>query len=176
MAEGIFITLSSYRERIIEIADVKSRIRDAFDMIARKRSPHAFAVGKNEQRMIDHAEEKGITLGSEELYYTAKALSHPVRDSKQEVGLALPKEDYVNFPSQRAGMRLYWDSEGGGAYVYTDFKKKFIVKPNQEIKVRDANGKRSKIKSVCLITGGKVTDKSEFNKTNYERVYRKRKR
>ena len=89
MAEGIFITLASYRERIAEAVKIKNRIRESFEMIKNKRAPQAFSVGKNEQRMLDHAKDKGIILGSDELYYTAKALSHPVRDAKQKAGVVL---------------------------------------------------------------------------------------
>lgn len=59
-------------------------------------------------------------------------------------------------------MKKFWD---GDAFVYTDYKVKFIVKPNYSLKMR--NGKKE---VVNLVTAGKVTDKKEFLLTKYEKI------
>lgn len=51
-------------------------------------------------------------------------------------------------------MDLYFDGE---KFIYTDYKAKFIVHPNYEMKI-----KGKKTKKVNLVTAGKVTDPKEF--------------
>lgn len=70
-------------------------------------------------------------------------------------GIGLTDEQYVQFPKKRRKMDVYYDGQG---YVYTDYKVKYFLNPNYEMKM--PNGTKKK---VCLITGGKVTDPTEFN-------------
>lgn len=49
--------------------------------------------------------------------------------------------------------------------IFTDYKVKFIVHPNYEIKM--TNGKRLKAN---IITAGKVTDATEFELPKYDRI------
>lgn len=59
-------------------------------------------------------------------------------------------------------MDLFYD---GSAFIYTDYKAKFIVHPNYAIKY---SGKKTR--RVNFITAGKVTDKEEFKLEKYKRV------
>ena len=59
-------------------------------------------------------------------------------------------------------MDLFYD---GSVFVYTDYKAKFIVHPNYEIKT--PKGKTNKVN---FITATKVTDSNEFRLPKYRRI------
>lgn len=118
----------------------------------------AFAFGRVEKRMAEHAAANGITLGSRSMYMSPKSLSHARRDTKIAKGLAVSIAELAAFPKSRRKMDLFHD---GSSYVYTDYKIKFIIHPNYEIK---------KSKKVAFITAGKVTDAREFMLPKYKKV------
>ena len=64
-------------------------------------------------------------------------------------------------------MDLYWDGDG---FIYTDYKIKFIVKPNYEIKIKKYSKRHITARKVCLITAGVVTDSNEFKRREYQKV------
>ncbi|MCM1519148.1 MAG: hypothetical protein NC117_10960, partial [Pseudoflavonifractor sp.] len=109
-----------------------------------------------------HASKMGIELGSRSIYMSPKSLHHATRDSKVQKGLALRVDDIASFPKLRRRMDLYFD---GASYVYTDYRKKFIIHPNYSIKTNQ--GKKRK---VAFITAGIVTNPKEFNLSKYEKV------
>ena len=125
-----------------------------------------FAIGGNELRMKKFANDNGIVLGSKSLFFTSKSIAHPNRDSKKKKGLAITNSDFEKFPFYRHKMDLFWDGDG---FVYTDYKIKFIVKPNYEIKTKK-NNKHIKEKKTCLVTAGVVTDPNEFKRKEYQKV------
>lgn len=115
------------------------------------------SIGKDVKRF---AQSHSITVGSDEIYISKKFYFHSQRAAKGE--LRLSKSDYIEFPMKKRYMAKFYDGE---AFVYTDFKVKFIVKPNFKIKTPDG------YKMVAnLITAGKVTNKREFNIDRYERI------
>lgn len=59
-------------------------------------------------------------------------------------------------------MDLFYD---GKAFVYTDYKAKFVIHPNYEIKLPD--GRKRKVN---FITATKVTDVREFRLPKYKKV------
>lgn len=120
------------------------------------------AVCRNEARLINYAKAKGIEIASRHLYMGPKSISHALRPSKSNKGLAIEDSALISFITTRNKMDLYWDGE---CFVYTDYVNKFILHPNYEIKV---NRKRSR--KVCFITATTVEDSREFR---YLRKYKK---
>lgn len=128
-----------------------------------------FAIGRNEKRMTDYANANNITLGSKSIYFTAKSIAHSNRASKERKRLTISARSYEDFPYKRRNMDLYWD---GDSFIYTDYKDKFIIKPNYEIKIKTTqNGKKHvKKRKVCLVTTGKVKNAREFTLARYTKV------
>ncbi len=114
----------------------------------------AFAFGRVEKRMSEHAAANGITLGSRSMYMSPKSLSHARRGNKERAGLVLSIADIATFPKARRKMDLYFDGE---SYIYTDYKSKFIIHPNYVLKTG-----KGKSRKVAFITAGKA-NQTEFN-------------
>lgn len=147
------------------------KIRDVFRELRRNgfTTTEPFIIGRNEKRMTDYASANDITLGSKSLYFTSKSIAHANRTSKERKRLTIPARSYEDFPFKRKRMDLYWD---GDSFIYTDYKDKFIIKPNYEIKFKTTkNGKKHvKKRKVCLVTAGKVTNSNDFNNEKYHKV------
>ena len=113
----------------------EQKIRDIYSDICRlgfSRRP-AFAFGRVEKRMADHANVNGVVLAGKLIYMSPKSLSHARRNSKIEKGLVVPIDTIASFPKARRNMDLYFD---GLAYIYTDYFTKYIIHPNYTIKSR----------------------------------------
>ena len=121
-----------------------------------------FTVGHVERRMRDYANANGITIADGDLYMSVKGLAHARRPSKVRDGIASSEQDIAEFPSKRSRMDLFYD---GTSFVYTDYKNKFIIDPNYELKLK--NGKTMKVN---FVTAGIATDPTEFNNPRYRRV------
>lgn len=63
-------------------------------------------------------------------------------------------------------MHKYFDGE---AFIFTDYKVKFVVHPNYAMKVKGISGKET-IRRINLITAGKVTDANEFKLSKYKKI------
>ena len=152
-------------------SSTRMKIRDVFREFRRNgyTKTEPFAIGRNEKRMTEYASANDITLGSKSLYFTSKSIAHPNRSSKERKKLTIPAKSYEDFPQKRKKMDLYWD---GDAFVYTDYREKFIIKPNYEVKFKTTrNGKKHvKKKKVCLVTAGKVRSRNDFNASRYRKV------
>ena len=90
-----------------------------------------FAMGRVESRMAEYAKTHGITLASKSVYMSSHSIAHTFRGSKQRDNMAVSLMDLASFPKSRSRMDLYFD---GKAFVYTDYKSKFIIHPNYDIK------------------------------------------
>ncbi len=121
-----------------------------------------FSIGKVEQRMHLYAQANNITLGSDDLYISAKQLQHCMRASKDAKGLVVSDADLVGFPKNRYAMDLYFDGE---CFIYTDDHSKFIVHPNYKMKIS-----RELVAHVNFITATRRTDKKEFNGKRYIKI------
>lgn len=97
--------------------------------------------------MRDYTTKNNISLASKSMYMSPRFIAHATRPSKTKKGLALTDKDFLNFPTSRRAMDLYFDGE---KFIYTDYKAKFIVHPNYEMKI-----KGKKTKKVNLVTAGK---------------------
>jgi hypothetical protein len=121
-----------------------------------------FCIGDIEQRMMQFAQNNGVTLASNQLYMSAKQLQHCMRASKGAKGLVVSKEELISFPKSRLKMDLYYDGE---CFIYTDEVSKFIIHPNYKMKVN-----RDHVKLVNFITATRRTDKKEFNGKRYMKI------
>lgn len=121
-----------------------------------------FSVGKVEGRMLQFSQSCGITLGSDELYMSAKQLQHCMRASKDAKGLVVSDSELVKFPVSRFSMDLYYDGE---CFIYTDGVSKFIVHPNYKMKVS-----REMVKLVNFITATRIKDPAEFTLPKYRKI------
>lgn len=121
-----------------------------------------FSVGHVEKRMKDDAKANNIHIANGDLYMGPKSLSHSRRDAKVKAGKDVSETDIVSFPRRRSGMDLYHD---GDAYVYTDYKSKFIVHPYYDVKTA-----KGKMKKVNYITATRVLDQNEFKQKKYRKV------
>lgn len=61
-------------------------------------------------------------------------------------------------------MSVYYDIETR-RYTYTDYKNKFVLEPNQKVKL--ANGR---VYAVTLVTATKMRDSKEFNMRKYKKI------
>lgn len=149
---------------IYAVSAAARKIRDVITDIKRRgfSTVSPFSVGRLEKRMTDFAKSNGITLGSKSLYMGPKSISHATRATKVRDGLAVSGLTLARFPSNRSKMSLFYD---GKVFVYTDYKSKFIIHPNYEIKM-----KGGKTRKVNFITASKVRDPNEFNLPKYKKV------
>ena len=92
--------------------------------------------------------------------FSYKFVAHALRESKGDKRVSI--YDIVNFPIAKNKMDKYYD---GDSFIFTDYKVKFIIHPNYELKM--ANGKRFKAN---IITAGKVTDATEFELSKYDKI------
>ena len=151
--------------------NVKQKIRMVLDEYYAKgfTTTQPFPIGRVELRMKQYASENNITLGSKSLYFTPKSIAHPNRKSKKAKGLTISQMDFEDFPSNRNKMDLFWDHDG---FIYTDYRVKFIIKPNYEIKMKLKNkGRKHQIvRRVCLVTAGVVSSKYDFTDPRYKKI------
>ena len=121
-----------------------------------------FSIGKVELRMLLYAQTNNVTLGSDDLYMSAKQLQHCMRASKNAKGLVVSESDLIGFPQKRFTMDLYFDGE---CFIYTDGQSKFIVHPNYKMKIS-----RELVAHVNFITATKVKDPMEFTLPKYKKI------
>lgn len=119
-----------------------------------------FSIGRIGADVERYARLNGIQLGSNTIMFSYKFVAHALRESKGDKRVS--KNDIVNFPINKNKMDKYYDGE---CFIFTDYKVKFIVHPNYELKM--TNGKRLKAN---IITAGKVTDATEFELPKYDRI------
>lgn len=121
-----------------------------------------FSIGRVERRMQDYASQNDITLASKSVYMSSHSIAHSTRDNKKTKGLAPSDKDLIDFPIKRRSMDLFYD---GDKFVYTDYRTKFIVHPNYELKIKGI-----KTQKVNFVTAGKVTNPSEFRLPKYKKI------
>ena len=155
---------SHIKSIIMENMSIEETIARVLEEISLKgySSIQPFSVGKIEVRMAEYAKINDIILGSDELYMSAKQIKHSLRESKENKGLVVSKEELIKFPSQHAKMDLYYDGE---CFIYTNGISKFIVHPNYKMKIS-----KEIVKRVNFITASKRVDKKEFNGKRYIKI------
>ena len=132
----------NYKEVILHI--IEDIRRDGFSKVL------PFSIGKVETRMSIFAKENNIELASDEIYMSSKQIAHSMRDSKASKGLVV------------SDMDLFYDGE---CFIYTDYKSKFVLHPNYEMKID-----RNKVRKVNFITTSSVSDSEEFKMQKYQKI------
>ena len=153
MEEGNCNNLS-YKEVILRI--IEDIRRDGFSKVL------PFSIGKVENRMSIFAKENNIELASDDIYMSSKQIAHSMRDSKASKGLVVSDKDLADFPMNRTQMDLFYDGE---CFIYTDYKSKFVLHPNYEMKID-----RNKVRKVNFITTSSVSDGEEFKMQKYQKI------
>ncbi len=120
----------------------------------------SFSIGGIGADVKRFAKREGITLGSDDIYISRKFLTHAMRASKGRRRVA--QKDIIDFPMRKRYMKRYYD---GKVFVFTDYRTKFIIRPNYEIKL--PNGEK---RVANLITAGKVTNREEFKLKKYRKI------
>ena len=122
------------------VGTAAQKIRSIFRSLRRDGISKAlpFSVGHVEKRMRDFANANGIAIANGDLYMSVKGITHARRPSKIRDGLAVSESDMAEFPKKRSQMDLFHD---GTSFIYTDYKNKFIIHPNYELKI---DGKKKK--------------------------------
>ncbi len=146
----------------------EEKIRQAFAALNESRRVHIvpFSVGAVERRMSDDAHRYNIVGADGDLYFDQRTLTHTPRSSKQRDGISVSEQSMATFPTRRVQMDLYWDSWNGGAYVYTDYKEKYIVRPNGKIRIN-----RKEERHAYVVTGREISNREEFNdRKRYRKV------
>lgn len=85
------------------------------------------------------ATSNGIDLGTRQIYLSSKAISHIFREAKGI--LRIKPKDLLDFPTTKNKMHKYYDGE---AFVFTDYKVKFIIKHGYTLKLRSGKKKSGK--------------------------------
>lgn len=125
-------------------------------------STQPFSIGKVGKDVERFFAERGFEISTTDMYFGYSTITHSERLSKGYKRVSLT--DMITFPMKKRYMHKYYDNQEG--LIYTDYKNKFIVHPNREIKIN-----RTKTKVAFLVTMGVVTDKSEFkNKGRYTKI------
>ena len=70
--------------------------------------------------------------------------------------------DLLLFPLKRFSMDLYYD---GAAFVYTDYKTKYIISPAYELSFADG-----KVEKVTFVTASANVDRTEFKINKYKKI------
>lgn len=125
-------------------------------------SAKPISAGRVDNKMKTFAKANGIAVSSTHLYITPRSVAHSQRDFKRQKQLTVSAKSLLDFVRSRSKYDLYWDGEG---FIYTDYKDKFIVHPNYELKIR---GKKSR--KVNFITAGVVERPDEFDNPKYQKV------
>lgn len=125
-------------------------------------SQKPFAIGLVEKRMENFVSDNNIELSSKSIYMSTKSITHAIRKSKGEKGLAVTGKDLIDFPAKRRSMDLFFD---GKSFIYTDYKTKYIIHPNYKMKID-----RNKTSKVNFVTASKVKDPTEFKLKKYTKV------
>ena len=121
-------------------------------------------IGQLPSSIRNFAKENNIELDSNYLYFTTKGIEHSIRESKVEKGLSVTKEEIADFIANKHDMTQYYDPHKEDFIFATD-KPKFIVTPNQSLKIE---GKKTKV--VNYITATRIKGNADDNFRTYIKI------
>ena len=107
-------------------------------------------IGTAPQAIIDYAKRNKIALFSDEIYITTKGIEHAFRESKIAKGIAVSKDELLDFVKNRDSYAIYYDP-GMGDFIFATTKAKFIVRPNYKLKIN-----KTKIAVLNYITATRI--------------------
>lgn len=96
----------------------------------------------------------GIAIQNKDMYTGQKALFHHRGGDKAEAGKEADLEDIIQMPMNIGKMDVFVHT---GALVFTDYKNKYVVQPNQKVKIN-----REKVIVTNHVSSSKVKDASDF--------------
>lgn len=102
-----------------------------------------------------YQEVTGIKIINRDMYTGASSLFHHRGGNKAENGKETSFEDIANMPMNIGTMDVYVHS---GAIVFTDYKNKFVLQPNQKVKIN-----REKTIVTNHLSSSRVKDKNAFD-------------
>lgn len=108
-------------------------------------------------------EKTGIEIVSKDMYTGQSSLFHHRGGQKSDRGKETSIEDIIEMPKKIMEMDAYISRD---AIVFTDYKNKYIMKPNQKIKTEEG-----KIIVTNHVSSSRVIDSNEFKKgREYEKI------
>lgn len=152
-------------EQIKESKVAAEFIKAIFDSISTKtkvKGLMVFSIGEVEQRMKNFAKANGVRLASDKIYMSYRRIAHAGRKSKKADNKAVSETQLMQFPLKRFSMDLYYD---GAAFVYTDYKTKYIISPAYELSFADG-----KVEKVAFVTASANVDRTEFKINKYKKI------
>lgn len=116
---------------------------------------NAFKFGKLSNDAARKFEEiTGIVIKNKDIYTGQKAMFHHRGGQKAEANKESSFEDIINMPLNIGKMDAYVHT---GAIIFTDYKNKFVLKPNEEVRIS-----KEKVIVTNHISSSKVKDASDF--------------
>ena len=98
----------------------------------------------------------GIQIRGQELYVSAKSITHHRTGEKLLRGKVVPYEDFRNLAQELPLMDIYLSRNG---LVFTDNVNKFVFEPNRVIKIDNSH------KKVCFhLSSSRITDLQELSR------------
>ena len=146
------------------IIQAKSNIKKLFDDIKTYGHPtdaSPILLGNFPKDIIQKIKENGIELSSTAIYTSPKRLLHHRGGQKAERDKEVSFDDFIELPEKMPFMDIYTE---GKALIFTDYINKFVINPNDKIKVR-----KDKIIANNHISSSKVKDKMEF-RNGYKKI------
>lgn len=149
------------------ILEVHSRIASAASMrlrqIVENKARNGFSRDTNQFKfgvLSDEGVKKyekitGIKILNKDMYTGQASIFHHRGGKKAEKGKEAELEDIINMPKNIGSMDVYIHS---GALVFTDYKNKYVLQPNQSVKID-----RNKTIVTNHMSSSKVKDRESFD-------------
>lgn len=165
--EIVTLSLNNFVEVHQRVANLASkRLRNILEEKLRNgysRDTNNFKFGKLSTNVVNKFEElTGITIQNRDMYTGQKALFHHRGGQKADSDKETSYEDIINMPKNIGNMDVYIHT---GALIFTDYRNKFVLQPNQKIKIG-----KDKIIVTNHVSSSKVKDASDFTE---EKGYKK---
>lgn len=143
---------SDASERLSKI--IADKKRDGFT-----RDNVQFKFGTLPNLLADKYEKMtGEKIENKDMYTGASSLLHHRGGQKAEKGKETPLEDISTMPMRIMSMDVFVYKN---SLVFTDYKNKFVLKPNQRVKTEDG-----KIIVTNHVSSSKLKDKNVFTRAN----------
>ena len=161
IARAADITINS--EQIIDFAEIKIRNIFAAKKAGMHPDPTPFVIGTLDAGLISaFTRVSDIIVQSDVIYSSASTLTHHKAGTKVTRGKVITESEAESIPSKLFVMDVY---ERDGAFVFTDYKIKVVVTPNQRIKIS-----RRQTIVANHTSSSRVIDANEFNLQEYKKI------
>ena len=147
------------------INSAEQKIKGIFADIANGQHPDPtpFEIGTLDTTLINaFTAQSGINVQSDVIYSSAATLTHHKSGTKTTRGKVITETEAESIPRKLSSMDVY---EHSGAFVFTDYKIKVVVTPNQRIKIN-----RNKTIVANHTSSSRVIDINEFTNGDYKKI------